>query len=518
MQLRQSTDGGGSYTDYETPVTLNESGNWSYQWTALPSYTSANIPVLYCAAETAPTGCFASPGAVTGDAAGGYTQTIANYPVRTRLTISGIWAYCAQAKADQPASITFRILADGVRVGDSLILTADDAQKDGSWQRTVTGLPVRDSAGNAITYSVVQTDLANYTQSGGDVTGDACSGFSAAFTNTYSAQTSGGGSSGGSGASAAIINPDGSVTTSVTDSSTGTITETTRAMDGTVTTVVTKKDGSLTSSETRADGTTVTSSTTAAGRTTAAVTSSGKTAITVPAALGGENGTVSARITYPDGTKEIVPASYSGGKVSLTVKGSAAVEILDDFVPLSAMPFADVSENAWYRSAVLWAVNKGITNGTAAAAFSPAAICTRAQAVTFLWRAMGSPEPAGTANPFTDVSSGAYYCKAVLWAREKGIVMGTSAAIFSPDAAVTRAQFVTFLWRAAGSPAPTGTRNFTDADADACYYQALQWAAGQGIVVGTTATAFTPAAACTRAQIAVFLFRYAGKQADQACV
>ena len=353
---------------------------------------------------------------------------------------------------------------------------------------------------------------------------------------TMTPKTSSGGStgSGGSTATATATNPDGSTTTRVTDSATGTVTETTRAKDGGTTVVETRKDGTVTtaatdktgntvqtvkkadgsmiSSETRTDGTKITSATTAGGKTTAAVTASGKTDVTVPAALGKTDGKVSAQVTYPDGTRETVTASYSGGRVSLSVNGSAAVEILDDFVPLSAMPFTDVRENAYCHDAVLWALGKGITDGTTPATFSPGANCTRAQAVTFLWRAMGSPEPTGTKNPFTDVSADAYYYKAVLWAVEKGITKGATDTAFSPDNTVTRAEFVTFLWRALGSPAQSGTSKFTDVtDTTAYYYQAVLWATAQGITDGTTPTTFGPGDVCNRGQVVTFLYRSAGK-------
>ena len=129
--------------------------------------------------------------------------------------------------------------------------------------------------------------------------------------------------------------------------------------------------------------------------------------------------------------------------------------------------------------------------------------------VTFLWRAAGSPEPETTVNPFTDVSASAYYYEAVLWAVERGITNGTSATTFSPDATVTRGQTVTFLWRYAGSPAASGS-SFNDVAADAYYAGAVAWAVNEGITNGTTATTFSPSNACTRAQIVTFLWRYLG--------
>ena len=167
--------------------------------------------------------------------------------------------------------------------------------------------------------------------------------------------------------------------------------------------------------------------------------------------------------------------------------------------------FDDVSANAYYADAVKWAVEQGITSGTSATTFSPDMSCTRAQIVTFLWRANGSPKADG-ANPFTDVSADAYYYDAVLWAVKEGITSGTSAATFSPDATVTRGQTVTFLYRAAGAPAVTGG-SFADVAADAYYADAVAWAVKEGITSGTGGNSFSPDAPCTRGQIVTFLYR-----------
>ena len=166
--------------------------------------------------------------------------------------------------------------------------------------------------------------------------------------------------------------------------------------------------------------------------------------------------------------------------------------------------FDDVSANAYYADAVKWAVEQGITSGTSATTFSPDMSCTRAQIVTFLWRANGSPKADG-ANPFTDVSADAYYYDAVLWAVKEGITSGTTAATFSPDATVTRGQTVTFLYRAAGAPAVTGG-SFADVAADTYYAGAVAWAVKEGVTSGTSATTFSPDAPCTRGQIVTFLY------------
>ena len=169
--------------------------------------------------------------------------------------------------------------------------------------------------------------------------------------------------------------------------------------------------------------------------------------------------------------------------------------------------FNDVKPGDYFYDAVNWAVEKGITTGTSATTFSPNASCTRAQIVTFLWRASGSPEPKTASNPFTDVAANAYYCKAVLWAVENGITTGTSATTFSPDAPCTRAQGVTFLWRANSSKAASAAASFTDVASDAYYAPAVAWAAEQNVTGGVGNGLFSPDTTCTRAQIVSMLYR-----------
>ena len=169
--------------------------------------------------------------------------------------------------------------------------------------------------------------------------------------------------------------------------------------------------------------------------------------------------------------------------------------------------FVDVPADAYYRDAVLWAAENGITGGTDAMHFSPNATCTRAQAVTFLWRAAGSPAPKSGVRPFTDVAASAYYYDAVLWAAENGITGGTTATTFGPNATCSRAQIVTFLWRSQKCPAADTVNPFADVAADSYYANAVLWAAENGITGGTTATTFTPNNNCTRAQIVTFLYR-----------
>ena len=170
--------------------------------------------------------------------------------------------------------------------------------------------------------------------------------------------------------------------------------------------------------------------------------------------------------------------------------------------------FVDVATGSYYEDAVDWAVENGITQGTDDTHFSPDGICTRAQAVTFLWRAAGSPEPETRAMPFADVPAGSYYYDAVLWAVENGITEGTSDTRFSPNATCTRAQIVAFLWRSEKSPAASSRNPFADVKSSAYYADAVLWAVKENITKGTTSTTFSPNADCTRAQIVTFLWRY----------
>lgn len=170
-------------------------------------------------------------------------------------------------------------------------------------------------------------------------------------------------------------------------------------------------------------------------------------------------------------------------------------------------PFVDVGQKDYYYDAVLWAAEDGITSGVDASHFAPNGTCMRAQVVAFLWRAAGKPEPSTTKNPFTDVSSGAYYYKAVLWAAENGIVYGTSATRFSPNASCTRAQVVCFLYRYQGNPGHGTGNPFRDVKSGSYYYDAVIWAAENGVVYGTDTTHFSPDKTCTRGQVVCFLYR-----------
>ena len=176
-------------------------------------------------------------------------------------------------------------------------------------------------------------------------------------------------------------------------------------------------------------------------------------------------------------------------------------------------PFVDISESDYYYDAILWAYEEGITTGTDETHFAPADNCTRGQVVTFLWRAMGKPAPKGTQNPFVDISESDYYYDAILWAYEEGITTGVDATHFAPNDTVTRGQFVTFLHRNEGEPAPKGTSNpFVDVSKDTYYYDAIIWAYENGITTGTDETHFAPEDTCIRGQVVTFLYRAYGEE------
>ncbi|MBQ2919884.1 MAG: S-layer homology domain-containing protein, partial [Oscillospiraceae bacterium] len=173
-------------------------------------------------------------------------------------------------------------------------------------------------------------------------------------------------------------------------------------------------------------------------------------------------------------------------------------------------PFLDINETHFFYDSVLWAAEEGITTGTDDTHFSPAGICNRAQVVTFLWRYAGSPAPTSTVNPFEDVAKGSWYEPAVLWAAEEGITSGISDTEFGPALTCNRVQVVTFLWRLMGEPETALTENpFVDVDAGSWYEPAVLWALENGITTGTDATHFTPAGECIRAQVVTFLYRTA---------
>lgn len=220
-------------------------------------------------------------------------------------------------------------------------------------------------------------------------------------------------------------------------------------------------------------------------------------------------------------SKPAVAAVDKSGKVTAKGEGTATITVTcgtksaactvtvsKPLVPeVPGTSFTDVPTGAYYEEAVGWAVEKGITKGTSDSTFTPDGVCTRAQAVTFLWRAAGSPAAKASALPFADVKAGSYYDDAVRWAVENGVTVGTSATTFSPNATCSRAQIVTFLWRAQKSPAAGSANPFDDVAGSAYYADAVQWAVQKDITKGTGATAFSPDANCIRAQIVTFLYR-----------
>ena len=212
-------------------------------------------------------------------------------------------------------------------------------------------------------------------------------------------------------------------------------------------------------------------------------------------------------VTDKDG-KELYLTKKSDTEYTF-VMPAGKVEITPSFVKQAEEPsrvFVDVKTGDYFYDAVQWAVGKGITNGTSAETFSPEDPCTRAQIVTFLWRAAGSPV-VNYAMDLSDVAGDAYYAEAVRWALSEGITTGTSADQFSPDATCTREQAVTFLYRAAGSPAVSGESAFEDVGADAYYARAVAWAAQNGVTNGISQALFGTGSDCTRAQIVTFLYR-----------
>ena len=247
--------------------------------------------------------------------------------------------------------------------------------------------------------------------------------------------------------------------------------------------------------------------------TNGAVTSSHKYAsagttvtLTVNPAAGYTLGNLTA---YTSNKVDLKLTDKGEGKYTFTMPASK-VFVASVFNPVNGR-FVDVPSGSYFEEAVNWAVANGITTGTSATTFDPDGICTRAQAVTFLWRAAGSPAPANSATPFTDVAADSYYAQAVAWAVENGITKGTSDTTFSPDAHCSRAQIVTFLWRAQKSPVVTAANPFADVSVDAYYVNAIQWAVSEGVTTGTSAVTFSPDADCTRAQIVTFIWRALGK-------
>ena len=240
------------------------------------------------------------------------------------------------------------------------------------------------------------------------------------------------------------------------------------------------------------------------------VTVSPKTASkgdTVTITVKPDSGYVLETLTVTDKNgNELTLKDKGNGKYTFTMP-AGKVEVKAVFAKeVKTSPFGDVSTDAYYYKAVQWAQEKGITDGISSNLFGPKQPCTRSQIVTFLWRAAGSPEPKGAASGMTDVVPGSYYAKAVAWAVENGITTGTAEGTFSPDATCTRAQAVTFLARAQNAKA-TGKTAFSDVPADSYFADAVAWAQANGVTTGTSETTFSPDNDCTRAQIVTFLYR-----------
>ena len=417
------------------------------------------------------------------------------------------------------------------------VATLPATDKTVTWTSSNTSVATVDTSGKV---TAIAAGTATLTATAGGKTATCIVTVSA----PYDGGDSGSSSSSSSTTTTTEKNPDGSTTTTTTNKTTGTVTETTKNTDGSTTTVETKKDGSVTETTKNTDGTTGTVKTDAKGNVT-------EVTVTVPSGAADEAAKNDKPVTLPievsvvteseDAAEIDVDVPAKGATVEIPVKNVtpgtvvvivnadgtetvvAATTLTEDGVVVklekdatikvvdNAKEFADVPATSWAKDAVDFASARGITGGTSATTFSPNASCTRAQMVTFLWRAAGSPEPVGNSASFADVDANAYCAKAVQWAYEQGITGGTSAASFSPDASCTRAQMATFLWRAAGCPEPMGSSNpFTDVNTDAYYAQAVQWAYEQGITGGTSATTFSPDNTCTRGQMATFLWRNAG--------
>ena len=254
-------------------------------------------------------------------------------------------------------------------------------------------------------------------------------------------------------------------------------------------------DPGITDTETTAPGTTD-PETTDPGTTDPGTTDPGTT----------DPGTTDPGTTDP-GTTDPEPTGPEATGPEITGPEATGPEITEP----EPLPFTDVPEGQYYSAAVAWAVRRGITTGKTDTSFDPEDGCTRAQIVTFLWRAYGRQKPTSTVNPFTDVNPGDYFYEAVLWAVENGITTGASATTFNPGGPCTRAQAVTFQYRAAGSPAVTGGNSFTDVDRGSYYAPAVAWAVANNITTGKTGTSFDPEGGCTRAQIVTFLYREMGQ-------
>lgn len=369
------------------------------------------------------------------------------------------------AKKDQSA-LVLSVNKTHLSVGDVLTLSAVGGSTSGNAVYKVSGNGSVSITGNTLTATKAGTVTITAIKAGDETYNEVASN-SVTITITYSAQSGGSGSTGGNSGGSGGGSGGGGAT------------------ESTFKVVVNKVENGTVSltPDNAAKGSTVT--------------------ITVKP----DKGYKLDKITVTDkGGNRLSLSDKGDGKYTFTMPdGKVSVDALFSKIAAS-VSFRDVNQSDYYYDAVQWAVEKGITEGTSATTFSPGASCTRAQMVAFLYRAAGSPAPKSTVNPFTDVSANDYYYNAVLWAVENGITTGVSADRFAPGATVSRAQTVTFLYRANGSPAANGA-GFSDVAADEYYANAVAWAVRSGITIGTGNGKFAPNAPCTRGQIVTFLYR-----------
>ncbi|MGN8896470.1 S-layer homology domain-containing protein [Flavonifractor sp. HCP28S3_F3] len=441
-----------------------------------------------------------------------------DYKIATMLNLADLTiSYKDQYGADWASipTLTWTCNDEGAAIDDNGVLTVPSA---GVYTVTASA---EDITSNTLTITVTDSSATiesmtpttkSLTASGGDVeftiTGTNLSdGIVVKATDEITATTSG-----------TDTEQKAVLTFPTNDSTTDAVTYTvTNSLDDTVTASVTVAKKSSGSSSSGGGGSSGGGSGVSTYAITIAETENGN--MTASARTAAKDDTVTLTVTPDKGytLETITVTDKNGNKLKLTEKDgkytftmpASKVTVKATFMEDNSMLnfFVDVPADAYYYDAVLWAAEKGITGGVDATHFAPNATCTRAQAVTFLWRAAGSPAPKSSVNPFTDVAEGSYYYDAVLWAVENGITKGTSDTTFTPNAKCTRAQIVTFLWRSQKSPASDSVNPFTDVAADAYYNTAVLWAAENGITGGTSATTFSPNNDCTRAQIVTFLWR-----------
>ena len=447
------------------------------------------------------------------------------------------YASCARANSysedAELFTLTFTVKEDAKTGNAEVKIESDNFKNNGvaiDADYVVGGVTVNGSTTGG---STTGGSTAGGSTTGGSTTGGSTTGGSTTGGSTTGGSTTGGSTTGGSttGGSTTGGSTTGGSTTggSTTGGSTTGGSTTGGSTTGGSTTGGSTTGGSTTGGSTTGGSTTGGSTT---GGSTTGGSSSGSTTYTVKV-LDSKNGDVTAShktaskgtavtltvtpdkgyvldtLTVLDGNNKDLKLTEKNGKFTFTMPASK-VTVAATFkasAPTGKNPFIDVPSGSYYEDAVVWAVEKGITSGTSAVTFDPSGNCTRAQAVTFLWRAAGSPAPKTKVMPFTDVPSGSYYYDAVLWAMEQGITKGTSDTAFSPNASCTRAQIVTFLWRANGSPAVSGNSAFTDVAADAYYAAAVAWAEKNGVTGGIGNGLFGSGDTCTRAQIVTFLYR-----------